>query len=254
MTDPALRRDEYLGGRLSIWQPAKGYRAGIDPVLLASACPAEPGQSVLELGCGVGTAALCLAARVPDLDLVGVERQAEMAVLARRNAVDCGARVEIFEADLTQLPPELRQRSFDHVIVNPPYFLRDRSHSSPHSAREAAMGEETALADWIAVAARRLAPKGWLTMIHRPERLGNILGNFAGLGSVQIQPLLPREGRDANLIVLRARKGGRAPLRLHAPVILHQGRMHEFDGDDYRPEISRLLRDGAPFPGLGAAI
>jgi tRNA1(Val) A37 N6-methylase TrmN6 len=202
----------------------------------------------------VGTAALCLAARVPDLALTGVERQPEIAALARRNAEETGTAMEVFVADLAHLPDDLRQQSFDHVIANPPYFLRAQSRASDHRVREAAMGEETPLATWLAVAARRLAPKGWMTMIHRPERLADILAGLGGLGSVQIQPLQPRTGRDASLILLRARKGGKAALRLHASVLLHRGKMHEFDGDDYSEEIAAVLRRGAALPGFNESI
>src|SRR6056297_2259973 len=69
-------RDALLGGRVWLRQPARGYRAGVDAVFLAAACPARPGARVLDLGCGVGAAALCLAARVPDLAITGVERDA----------------------------------------------------------------------------------------------------------------------------------------------------------------------------------
>jgi tRNA1Val (adenine37-N6)-methyltransferase len=70
-----LTRDGFLGGRLALLQPRDGYRAGTDPVLLAAFVPAREGESVLDLGCGAGTAALCLAARVPVLELHGLELQ-----------------------------------------------------------------------------------------------------------------------------------------------------------------------------------
>ncbi|PRY24292.1 tRNA1(Val) A37 N6-methylase TrmN6 [Aliiruegeria haliotis] len=248
--DEALTRDDYLGGRLSLWQPARGYRAGIDPVLLAAACPAKAGESILELGCGVGTAALCLSVRVPDLRITGVERQADMAALACRNASETGAHFQVVTADIATLPDAVKQQSYDHVIANPPFFLRSESHASPHPAREAAMGEDTALATWMDVAARRLKPKGWLTLIHRTERLADLLCDLGTLGSVQIQPLQPRPGREANLILLRARKNGRAPLRLHPPVTLHTGEKHVTDGEDYSPAIRAVLRSSAPFPGF----
>ena len=86
-----ITENEYLGGRIRIRQPQKGYRAGVDPVLLAASIPARSGQSVLELGLGVGTAALCLSARVAGLSLTGVEIQSDYAALARENAsLECG--------------------------------------------------------------------------------------------------------------------------------------------------------------------
>ena len=120
MTDPDLSRDAFLCGRLHLWQPRKGYRAATDPVLLAAACPARSGQSVLDLGCGVGAAALCLATRVPGLDLHGLELQESYASLARRNAAENAIPMHIETGDLADMPAALRL-SFDHVIANPPY-------------------------------------------------------------------------------------------------------------------------------------
>lgn len=246
MADEGLTRDAFLGGKVMVWQPAKGYRAGVDAVFLAAATPAKDGDSVLELGCGVGTASLCLAARVPGVNITGVEWQGEAAALARRNAEENGARLDVVNADLEQLPVAVRTQSFDHVMANPPYFDREASLPSPGAAREAAMGEDTPLDTWVEVAARRLKPRGRLTMIHRAERLPGLLTAVAArLGSLEVLPLAPRVGRAARLILLRARKDGRAPFKLHAPVTLHAGDRHTHDGDDYTAGITAVLRDGA---------
>jgi len=77
-----LTEDAFLGGRLRLRQPAAGYRAAIDPVLLAAAVPAAAGDSVADLGCGVATAGLCLLARVPGARVSGLELQAPLADLA----------------------------------------------------------------------------------------------------------------------------------------------------------------------------
>src|SRR5215510_9229577 len=87
---PATTLDTVLGGRVMLNQPALGYRVAIDPILLAAACPAEPGETIADLGCGVGTAALCLARRVADVRCVGVDLQPELADLANRNAEENG--------------------------------------------------------------------------------------------------------------------------------------------------------------------
>ena len=155
-----LTQNAFLGGLVRLWQPRRGYRAGADPVLLAAAVPARGGQSVLDLGCGAGAAVLCLAARVPGLRLTGVDLQPFYADLARRNAAENGTDLEVIQADLCRLPADLRQRRFDHVIANPPYFRPGAHTGAADAGRRAALGEATALRDWIAVAARRLAPGG----------------------------------------------------------------------------------------------
>src|SRR5688500_17759444 len=83
---PSTTLDSVLGGRVMLHQPAVGYRVAIDPILLAAACPAEPRERVVDLGCGVGTAALCLARRVADVQCTGVDLQPDLATLANRNA------------------------------------------------------------------------------------------------------------------------------------------------------------------------
>lgn len=245
--DAELTCDTFLGGRLRLWQPRAGYRAGVDPVILAASVPAQAGQRVLDLGCGAGAAGLCLAARVPGLLLTGVELQPAYADLARRNALQNGVEMQVCCANLTHPPAALRQVLFDHVIANPPYF-RPGAHSAPRDAgRGAALGEaETRLADWFDLAAKRLRPRGFVHVIQRVDRLPEMLAACAGrLGSVEVLPLAARAGRAPDLVVLRARKGGRAAFRLHAPMVLHDGSAHRRDGEGYRPEIEAILRDAA---------
>lgn len=251
--DDALTCDDFLGGRLHVWQPRSGYRAGVDPVLLAAAVPARAGDSVLELGCGVGVASLCLGARVAGLSLAGVERQPDYAALARRNAAENGIPLEAVEGDLADLPVTLRQRSFDHVIANPPYFLRRHGTSASDSGREAALGEATPLAVWIDTAIRRLVPKGRLTLIQRAERLPALMAALDGrVGSAEVLPLSPRAGRAAKLVLLRAVKGGRGAFRLLPPLVLHEGAAHDGDRESYSPEIRAALRDAAPIAWTAA--
>lgn len=240
----ALSRDVFLGGRLAIWQPLAGYRAATDPVLLAAAVPARPGQSVLELGCGAGVALLALGARVPGLALHGVERQPGYADLARRNAAENGLAVAVSVADLTALPPELRL-GFDQVIANPPYY-RPGSPAARDAGRDAALREETPLGHWIDAGLRRCKTGGFFTLIHLAERLPEILVALEGRASVAVRPIAAREGRAAGRVLVQARKGGRAPFRLLAPLVMHQGAVHRGDGDDFTPRAQALLRDAQP--------
>ncbi len=241
--------DAFLGGKVRLYQPRHGYRAGVDPVLLAACVNAQPGQSVLELGCGVGAASLCLSARIEDLHITGVERQVDYAALARRNAVLNAAPLATITADICDLPTDVRQMRFDHVIANPPYYQRNQGTAADNSGREGALGEDTPLETWVRVAAKRLAPKGYAHFIHKAERLPDLLAACAGrLGSIEVLPLCARAGRKAELVILRARSAGRAPFSLHAPVILHEGATHQRDGEDYAPLVRDVLRHGAALP------
>lgn len=242
-TESDLTRDAFLGGKLHLYQPRQGYRAGLDAVLLAATVQAEAGQSVLELGCGVGAAILCLGARVPGLSLTGVELLPQNAVLARRNGGDA---LEVVTADLAEMPLHVRQRQFDHVLANPPYFDRAASVSSDDVAREAAHGEHTPLHKWVKIAGKRLAPKGRAYFIHRAERLPDLIRALpSDLGSVEVLPLAPRVGRPVELVILRARKNGRAAFKLLNTFIMHRGAAHGEDGDTYVPALRAVLRDGA---------
>ena len=242
--EEALTRDRLIGGRLTLWQPRKGYRAATDPVLLAAAVAARPGQSVLELGCGGGAALLALGLRVPDLALAGVERQPAYAALARRNAAANGLHAEIAHADLTRLPPALR-RPFDHVLMNPPWFdPTDPAATDP--GRDAAQREETPLPEWVRAGLARLPQGGWLTLIHRAARLPAILAALdAGAGAIAVRPLAARAGRPAGRVLVQARKGARGPFRLLAPLVLHDGLAHLRDGEDFSAAARAVLRDGA---------
>ena len=242
-----LTRDRFLGGLLQIWQPRFGYRAGVDSVLLAAAVAATPGDHVLDLGCGAGVASLCLARRVPELALTGVEVQDEYAKLAKRNAAENNIEMNVVTADVSNLPPALREQSFDHVISNPPYYRRDHGTPAADAGRDKALAGDTLLAIWIDAATRRLKPGGYLTIIQRADRMSDLLRPFDDrLGSIRIKPLAPRAGRAAELVLVVAQKGGRGALRLLAPLILHRGDRHDLDGESYTPVVRGILRNGDP--------
>lgn len=238
-----LTHDAFLCGKLHLWQPRRGYRAATDPVLLAAACPAQPGQSVLDMGCGVGAAALCLGTRVPDLRLYGLELQSDYAALARRNAAENGIALQVECGDLADMPQALRI-GFDHIIANPPYYPRGGT-PSPNAGRDTALRAEIPLSQWVKAATPRLAPGGWLTLICGADGLPDVLAAMGSkLGSAAVLPLTPREGRPALRIILRARKTGRAAFRLLAPFVIHRGPAHDGDRESYTSRANEILRMG----------
>jgi tRNA1(Val) A37 N6-methylase TrmN6 len=244
-SEAALTRDAFLGGRLLLAQPRKGYRAGTDAVLLAAFVPARRGERVLELGCGAGAAVLCLLARVPGVTAHGLELQPDYADLARRNAAANALPLEVVAGDLAAMPGPLRAMTFDHVMANPPFH--GGGSPSPDPGRTTAHREATPLTVWIDAALRRLRPAGTLTMIHRVGRLGSILASLEGrAGATEVLPLAGREGFPAGRVLVRARKSVKAPLVLYPPFTLHAGRAHDGDRDSYTDLASSVLRDMRP--------
>lgn len=235
----ALTRDGFLGGRLQLWQPRDGFRAGVDSVLLAAAVPAQSGDHVLELGCGPGVAAACLAARVPGLHVTGLEVQENYAELARRNGID------VVLGDVAAPPPEVRSWQADQVMANPPFLAPGSGTPAGDAGRaKALLGAN--LEVWVRTGLARLKAKGSLTLILRTERLPDILSAFQGLAaSLDVLPLAGRSGQAPERFLLRARKNGRRPFRLLAPLVLHEGDEHGRDAPDYRPEIAAILSEGA---------
>lgn len=237
--------DAFLGGRLKLWQGA--YRAGADPVFLAAAVPAKPGQSVLELGVGAGVALFCLSARVPDLGLYGLDIRPEAIELAQRNADENGIEATFVQGDVAAMPPALVERDFDHVMMNPPFFASGTL--SEAAERRVARHETAGLGDWLDAGLRRLKPGGHLSLIHTVERLPDVLVVVSDrLGDIAVRPLAPRAGKEPKRMVLVGRKGARSPFRLRAPFVLHEGDSHTKDGDSYTKQATAILRGGAAFP------
>jgi tRNA1Val (adenine37-N6)-methyltransferase len=246
--DPAAENvveNGFLDGRVRIRQPVRGYRAATDPVLLAAAVPARPGDAVLDLGCGVATAALCLGARVEGVELQGLELQPGYARLARENAALNGRALAVHGGDLRAMPAALRQRSFDGVMLNPPWHAPAHP-GSPNPGRDIANRRGAAtVADWIDAALARTRPGGAVVVIMRAEGLPEILAALGPRAAVAVLPLAARPGRDAKRVLVRARKGARAPFRLAAPLILHHGAAHMADGDDHTAQARAILREAA---------
>jgi tRNA1(Val) A37 N6-methylase TrmN6 len=251
----ATSADDFLGGRISILQPRHGHRAGSDAVFLAAAVPARTGQSVLDAGAGVGVAGLCLLVRVARLHVTGLEIDAELCALAKSNATHNGFadRLKVINADVTAPVKALRdagltRNSYDQVMANPPFHAEGAVRAAPDAARAAAhvMGHGQ-LAVWIRFLTAMAAPKAQLTLIHRLECLGELLGLLRGrFGDVAVFPLFPRPNEPATRIIVQGRKGSRASPRLLPGLILHE------PSGAYTAEAEAVLRGGEPLD-LGAS-
>ncbi|MEM7545698.1 MAG: methyltransferase [Pseudomonadota bacterium] len=238
-----LTEDAFLGGRVHVLQPRTGYRAATDPVLLAALVNGRPGQRVLDVGCGAGTALACLAARVPGLELHGIEVQEDYAALARCNL----PQATIWTGDLLNPPVALKAMQFDWVLTNPPFFDAAGA-ASPDAGRDKARREAVPPQDWAAACLRRVRSAGHLAVIHRTDRVPDLLSGLVGAGDISLIPLQARIGRPAKRVLIRARQGAGGPFRILPPLILHEGAEHGHDGDDFSLEALKILRDAQAVP------
>ena len=245
---PATTTDEFLGGRIGVVQPARGHRAGSDAVFLAASVPAREGQSVLDIGAGAGVAGLCLLARIGGLKVTAVEIDPRLVGLAVENAAKNGfaQNFQAVEADVTSAGKAFREagisrEAYHHLIANPPFYPESKVRAAPDSNRAAAhVMREGGLAAWVRFFAAMAAPNGLLTLIHRPDCLGELLELLDGrFGDIAIFPLFPKDGEAAKRMIVQAKKGSRAGISLLPGLVLH-----EADGR-YTPEAEAVLRGGA---------
>jgi tRNA1(Val) A37 N6-methylase TrmN6 len=219
--------DAFLGGRLRLYQPLSGHRAGHDAMLLAAATPGKPGDRIVDFGAGVGAAGLAVATRVAGIDLVLVERDETLADLARRNAVLNGIAAQVRTLDVTGRAEAfanvgLGPDSADAVLMNPPFNDSERHRPSPDESRRAAhVAEPSSLGIWIHAARRVLKSGGVLSLIWRSDGLAEVLAGLGrGFGGIAIRPVHPDAHKPAIRILVRAVKGSRAPLRLGPGLML----------------------------------
>jgi tRNA1Val (adenine37-N6)-methyltransferase len=238
-----------LGGAVRYDQPRQGYRTGIEPVLMAAAVQAQPGQAVLEGGTGAGAGLLCLAHRVSGLVGWGVEIMPEMASLATANLdangydglrVSCSDIRREEEEEISR--PEWIDALFDHAMANPPWHDDAGTVPAEPLRRAAKMARKGELEAWISALSRRLRPRGSITLIlpsaATPAALAALTAS--NCGGARLLPLWPRSGQTSRIVILQARLDDRSEFRLLPGLVLHR------DGDSrYTEAAEAILRGGA---------
>ena len=243
----SLTEDAFLGGRLNVLQPEKGFRAGIDSVFLAATIPCGPGETVFEAGLGAGVVSLCLAARVADIHITGVEISARYAMMAEKNfkrndfadniRIITGDVKDALRRDLSVWP---EHGSFSHAYANPPFYDNDKILKSSNSLKAVANSfDADDLELWVKVLTTMVRVRGSVTFVHRADTLGRLLGAMEGrLGDIRVAPLHAREGMAASRVIVQGIKGSRGAMQLLPGLVLHNA------GNDFTPEAEAILRDG----------
>ena len=230
-----------LGGRIRLRQPAKGYRAGMDAALLAATIAVQPGERLLEAGCGAGAVLMQIATRRPGVRLTGLERDSAMAALARENAQLNGFEATILEGDVAAGFRTLELAPFDWAISNPPFFDDPTAMRAPSPGKRGAWMADDGLAAWTGFLLRAVREGGRIVMIHRADRLADLLALLGEkAGSIAVRGIHPHADEPAKRVLVSAVKTGKAPLRLLPPLILH-----DRTGAKHTPEAEAILRGGA---------
>jgi tRNA1(Val) A37 N6-methylase TrmN6 len=219
-----VTEDSVLDGQVRLLQAADGYRAGLDAALLAAACDARPGQRVLEAGCGPGAAMLAAARRREGALFTGVERDPAALALAQQNIALNGLddRVAAVAGDVGQRFADLNLAPFDAAMANPPYFDDPGKIRGPAPAKTGAWIADDGLEAWIAFLIASVREGGTVTLIHRADRLADILAALAPrAGSFRIRPVQPHQTSPAKRVLVRAIRTGKAPLVLLPALVLH---------------------------------
>jgi tRNA1(Val) A37 N6-methylase TrmN6 len=237
-----ITQNQLLNGRISLLQPKKSYRVAIDPIFLAATLDPEPHEHVLEVGAGVGATMLCLASRVLECSITGLELQSDLVLLGIKNILNNGFenRLHLIQGDLRNPSSQLMKGTFHHVIANPPYIAGTLISASPYYGKALAHHEgDVTLREWIDFCLNMLIPKGSITLIHRADRLANILAILDGkVGEISIFPLWPKQNKPAKRVLIQGRKGVISPGCLKQGIILHQ------EDGRYTSQAEAILRYG----------
>jgi tRNA1Val (adenine37-N6)-methyltransferase len=242
VSSPETTHDQFLAGAVTVVQPAHGYRAGMDAVLLAASLAARDGEALAEAGCGAGAALLCAAHRLSACRFTGFERDTQSLDLARLGvaANTMADRVDILAHDVGDRPPELENR-FDQTFSNPPFF-EPGAVRAPAEGKQNAYLAETPLKAWILFLHHITKPGGRITLIHRAAALGDLLELLGPrTGEIGILPVRPAPGAPAGRVLIRARKGLR-----RGPVTLYDGlTLHDAAGGAVSSRAAAALNGGA---------
>jgi tRNA1(Val) A37 N6-methylase TrmN6 len=215
--------DRFLGGAITVVQPARGYRAGMDAVLLAASLSAKQGESLAEAGSGAGAALLCAAHRLDGCHFTGFERDSAAISLAGQGIVTNGFdhRVDIRTHDVVERPSAL-ENVYDQSFANPPFF-DPAAVRAPAPGKESAFLAETPLKAWIFFLHHVTKPGGRITLIHRAAMLADLMELLnPRTGEIEVLPIRPTPSAPASRVLVRARKGlRRGPITLYDGLALH---------------------------------
>jgi tRNA1(Val) A37 N6-methylase TrmN6 len=235
-----LTQDDFLGGKLKVFQPVDGFRAGSDTVFLAASINKIEKGKVLDVGCGVATASLCLAYRNKDVDIDGIEVNQDIVEIARRNIKENGfdERIKIHQTNILSKVKQVSSNDYDFVITNPPYF-EEKGTIKDEGRILGRIKKDFSIEEWIKACLKMLKPRGYIHLIYPTNQIDKILSSVIGsVGDIRIFPLWPKQGSESKRVIVIARKGVKSLSSLQ-----HGLTLHNQDGK-YTVEAQSILKHG----------
>ena len=217
-------RREFLWNGVELLQPDGYFRLGTDSIACAGFARFARGSKIADLGCGSGAIGLMLLASDPSLQVTGIELDPESAVMAAENGQRNQVQFTAIHGDLRQIRELLPAGSMDGCISNPPYFPVGSGQAAAGPMGRARSEETCTLAQLADAAAWLLRTGGKFVLVHRPERLAELIFE---LKSRQLEPkrlCFTRHSpeKPVNLVLLEARKGGNPGLRIENELVFFQ--------------------------------
>lgn len=226
-----------------IIQSEKGFRYGMDAVLLAGYASVRPGEKVLDMGTGTGILPILLAAKTPGESFTGLEIQEESACMARRSVAYNGLqdRIRIVTGDIKEAAAVFGPASFDVVVSNPPYMTGNHGLLNAEQSRAIARHEVLCtLEDLVRETARVLTSRGRFYLVHRPFRLAEIISVLKAyhLEPKRMRLVYPYVDKEPNMVLLEACRGGNPRIQVEKPLIVYE------KPGIYTDEIREIYGDG----------
>lgn len=235
------RIDQFIAGDIQIIQSPEVFSFSLDAVLLAHFARIPKRGKIVDLCSGNGAVGLFISSRT-SATITGVEIQARLADMAQRSIQlnQLETQLNILNIDLKETTQYIDKDSIDAIVCNPPYFKElptNTKNPNPHLA--IARHEISAtLEDVIAVSAGLLKMNGKLTMVHRPERLVEILQLMQqyGIEPKRMRLVYPKHGKEANTLLIEGiRHGKPGGLVILPPLYVYD------DTNHYLPEVQEML-------------
>ena len=225
---------------LKIIQNSKGFCFGIDSVLLSNfAKNIKKGAKVIDLGTGTGIIATLLCGKTEVKKVVGVEVQTEVYEMAKRSIKlnNLEDRFEVINENIKNLYNIYERGTFDVVVTNPPYKKENTGIQNEDTKKLVSRHEvEARLEDFIEVTKYLLKDKGEFYMVHRPDRLVDILYIMRKhkIEPKQIRFVCPNEEKAPNLVLIKGVKNGREFLKVEKNLYVYNRE------GDYTDEILKI--------------